>query len=461
MTSWRPDSSTLRRPAYLSLADQIARAIADGRLESGTRLPTHRRLALDLDLSVQTVSRAYEELGRRGLVAGETGRGTFVRLPRREPDPPYIPERLGEVIDLSILKPVCEPLHLDRMRQALLHLAETLPPNTVLSFRPNAVFSRHRAVALDWLRACGIETTAGNVSLTNGATAAITIALMTVVPQGSTLATEEIGHHTLVPLASYLGLKLEGLPIDAEGILPDALDRACRQGDVRALYIQPTVVNPTATLAGSARRAELVSIARRHDITIVENDVLGPLVEDRPRPIAALAPERTLYVTSFTKCVLPGLRTGYLVVPDRFVAAVASRHLVTNWMATPIVAELATRWVENGTAMELVRWQRAALHRRHDIVAEMLHDIPHRAHPESLHIWLPLGEERSEQAFVSHARLQGVAIAPGASFATSPSVRHSAVRISVGSTTEDDLRTGLGIVANLLRGDPEPVLLAI
>ncbi|WP_119459434.1 PLP-dependent aminotransferase family protein [Rhodospirillaceae bacterium SYSU D60014] len=461
MTSWYPDPSALRRPAYLSLADQIARAIADGRLGGGARLPTHRRLAEDLDLSVQTVSRAYEELIRRGLVAGEIGRGTFVRAPRREPDPPYIPERLGEVIDLSILKPVCAPLHLDRMRQALVHLAETLPPNTVLSFRPNAVLARHRVVGLEWLKACGIETAAGNVSLTNGATAAMTTALMTVTPPGSTLVTEEIGHHTLVPLAAYLGLKLKGLPIDEEGILPDALDRACRQGDVKALFIQPTVVNPTATLTGSARRADIVEIARRRDIAIIENDVLGPLVKDRPQPIAALAPERTLYVTSFTKIVLPGLRIGYLVVPDRLVSAVANRHLVTNWMATPLIAELATRWVENGTAMELVRWQRAALHRRHRIAAEMLRGIEHLTHPESLHIWLPLGEGRSEQAFVSHVRLQGVAIAPGASFATSPSVRHSAVRISVGSTTADDLCTGLGIVTNLLRSDPEPVLLAI
>ncbi|KAB2861119.1 MAG: GntR family transcriptional regulator, partial [Bauldia sp.] len=99
MTMWRPDPSLIRRPAYLSLADQIARAIHDGRLANGARLPTHRRLADDLDLSVQTVSRAYEELIRRGLIAGEVGRGTFVQTSRPEPDPPYLPERLGEVID--------------------------------------------------------------------------------------------------------------------------------------------------------------------------------------------------------------------------------------------------------------------------------------------------------------------------------------------------------------------------
>src|SRR3546814_3145033 len=78
--------------------------------------------------------------------------------------------------------------------------------------------------------------------------------------------------------------------------------------------------------------------------------------------------------------------------------------------------------------MELVRWQRNAVRRRQQIAAEMLDGIPYQAHSESLHVWLPLGEERSEQAFVAQARLQGVAIAPGASFATAPTVRHSAVR---------------------------------
>ncbi|MDP1363076.1 hypothetical protein Q6303_28175, partial [Klebsiella variicola] len=90
------------------------------------------------------------------------------------------------------------------------------------------------------------------------------------------------------------------------------------------------------------------------DIAIVESDILGPLVQDRPPPIAALAPERTLYFTSFTKTVVPGLRIGYLAAPDRYVAAVANRHLVSNWMATPMVAEIATHWVEDGTAMQLV-----------------------------------------------------------------------------------------------------------
>ncbi|HUG60861.1 MAG TPA: GntR family transcriptional regulator, partial [Methylomirabilota bacterium] len=198
MTFWKADPAMLRRPVYLSLADQVAHAIADGKLADGARLPPHRKLADDLGVSVQTVSRAYEELIRRGLLSGETGRGTFVRTARREPEPPYLPERLGEVIDLSILKPICEPIHLDRMKAALAGLAETIPANAVLSFRPNVVFPRHRKVAVEWLRVCGLDASPLNVSITNGATAGMTVALMSVAPPGSWVATEAIGHHTLL-----------------------------------------------------------------------------------------------------------------------------------------------------------------------------------------------------------------------------------------------------------------------
>ncbi|MDH4989786.1 PLP-dependent aminotransferase family protein [Aquamicrobium lusatiense] len=461
MTQWRPDPALIRRPAYLSLADQFARAIHDGRLENGERLPTHRALADELGLSVQTVSRAYEELIRRDLIVGEIGRGSFVQTQRREPDPPYLPERPGEVIDLSILKPVCELMHLERLKQGLAWLAEELPASSALSFRPNMVFPRHRAVAVEWLRACGLEVSAQNITLTNGATGGMTVALMSVAPPGSTVATEAVGHHTLVPLARYCGFNLEGLPLDDEGIVPEALDAACRQSDIRAVFVQPSVINPTASLMGSVRRSQLAEVARRHDIAIIENDILGPLVEDRAPPVAHFAPERTLYVTSFSKITVPGLRIGYLAVPDRYVTAAANRHLVTNWMATPMVAEIASKWVSDGTAMELVRWQRQAVRRRLDIASEVLDGVAFRAHRDGLHIWLPLTDGRAEQDFVAQARLQSVAIAPGASFRIAEEAQQPAVRISLGSTTESELRAGLGVVNRLLLADPEHLLLAI
>jgi DNA-binding transcriptional MocR family regulator len=273
--------------------------------------------------------------------------------------------------------------------------------------------------------------------------------------------TEEVGHHTLVPLCSYLGLRLAGLAIDREGVLPDAFERACRNGEASALFVHPNAASPTSALMGAARRGELVELARRHQVQIIENDAWGPLIESGLPPLAALAPERTLHVTSLTKCVMPGLRTGFLVVPDPLVPAAANRQLVTTWMATALLAEIAARWIENGTALSLVRWQRTALRRRQKIAAEILRDLPYSAHPGGLQVWLPLPAGVREDQFVAQARLHGVGIAPGASFATSPDPGWPAVRIAIGATGEAELRAGLGIVADLYRSRPEPTLLAI
>lgn len=460
MTTWRPDRDALKRPVYLSLVDQILKAVEAGSLKDGEKLPPQRVMARELNVAVQTVGRAYEELARRGFASGATGRGTFVTGRRGEPAPPYIQERRGEIIDLSMLKPVVEQMHFDRLARALADLAGTFLPNLFTSFRPNVVLARHRETAVSWLKHCGLEANARNIVPTNGATPAMVVALMTAARAGATVATEAIGHHTLPALAGNLGLALRGVTVDREGIVPAALERAAAESEVRALFVMPNACNPTVSVMSAERRKDIVAIARRHDLYIIENDAWGPLVATRPPPLAALAPERTLYFTSFTKNVVPGLRFGYLVVPERLMPAASNRHLTTNWMATPLIAELATRWVEDGTALELVEWQRAALRRRHAIAAETLADIDYRSHPEALHVWIPLDATRSEDEVVSLARHHDVAIAPGGSFRIGGEPR-PAVRVCLGQPSETELRSALSVLAGILASDPEPVLLTL
>jgi DNA-binding transcriptional MocR family regulator len=288
----------------------------------------------------------------------------------------------------------------------------------------------------------------------------MTVALMTATRPGMTVATEAIGHHTLPALAMNIGLTLRGVATDSEGIVPEALDRVAGEGEIDAVFLMPNPCDPTVSLMSTERRLEIVDIARRHDFNIIENDAWGPLVESRPPPLAALAPERTFYVTSFTKNAVPGLRYGFLVAPERMIPAAGNRHLVTNWMATPLIAELGTRWIEDGTAMELVRWQRQALRRRQAIASKVLDGIAYRSHPEALHIWIPLDSARSEDEVVSLARLHDVAIAPGASFRIDGPLQ-PAVRVCLGQPSEAELERALSILAGILTSDPEPVLLTL
>ncbi|QIE55465.1 PLP-dependent aminotransferase family protein [Pikeienuella piscinae] len=457
MTIWRPERGALKRPAYRSLAQSLIGAIESGELQPGDRLPTHRELAFDLGLSVQTISRAYEELVRLDIVTGEVGRGTFVRAGPVETRTPY--HRLGgdeDVIDCSMLTPVIGAIHSTRMSATMAELAQAAPEGALFSFRPGQTMRPHRDSGARWLARCGVDAQPDRILPTNGATAAMTVALMTAASPGDLVLSEEIGHHTLRPLARYLGLRIGALASDEDGIAPDSFAHACAANPVKAIYVMPNGLNPTATTMSADRRAALVEIARAHDILIVENDAWGPLQPERPRPIAALAPERTLYFTGFSKCLLPGLRAAYLVAPEALVAAATNRHLVTNWMATPLMFEIASSWIADGTAAALLRWQQRALGRRNRIAAEMLEGLPFRASPNGLHVWTPLPEGWSEGAFVAHARLNGVAVAAGSAFAISDRAASAGVRICLGGPAEAALRRGLETVAELLRGEPDP-----
>ncbi|RED43400.1 GntR family transcriptional regulator [Aestuariispira insulae] len=434
-------------------------AIEDGRLPAGTKLPPHRDLAHDIGISVHTVSKAYEGLRRQGLVGSHVGRGTYVLDPGRPSQQPFLMDRdPNGIIDLSISRPVYDPYHAKVMDGTLRNLPEGLDHDTYLACRPNVGLKAHRESGVKWLRRCGLETKPENIIMTNGVCNGMTTALATIAHYGDTVVTEDIAHHLIISLCAYFGLKLKGLQTDQDGIVPEAFEKACKAQEVKVLFTVPTQANPTVTTVPDERRRKLAEIARHHDVTIIEDDVWGPLMTDRPVPISMLAPERSIYLTSFSKCTLSGLRAGYMVAPDQLIPALTGRMLVFNWMATPLVTEIASRWVEDGTAEELVAWQRRELALRHAVVAEEMAEFDWRGNPAALHFWLRLPETWTPEAFVEHAQALGVAVAPPRPFAAPECKTPHAVRVSLGGAhSASSFRRGLKLLSNLLKRRPDPI----
>ncbi len=464
MTIWPPRPEMLGRPAYRSLAQIISGAIAAGELRPGDRLPTHRDLAFQLGVSVQTVSRAYDALIRADVISGEVGRGTFVKpmQPEGRPPPYQRIDRDEPIIDCSMLTPVIGELHERAFAETLAKMAADMPAEALYSFRPRLTMERHAERGAEWLANCGLRTRPDLVLPTNGNTPAMTIALMTAANPGDLVVTEAKSHHTLKAQTRYLGLRIVGLRCDDEGIVPEAFDDACVRKSARILYVLPAGNGPRACVMGPERRAALVGIARRHDVAIIENDAWGPLEPGRPSPIAALAPERTFYFTGFTKSLLPGLRIAYLVVPEDQFTSALGRHMVTNWMATGMVAEVASRWIADGTADNLLQWQRRVLARRNRLAVTLLAGLPVRGGSYGLHRWLRLPEGWQEQAFVNAARQRGVAVAPGSAFDIAmDQPPELGVRICLGAPSEEALEEGLRTIARLTRNRPEPDFLTI
>ena len=461
MTIWPPSPDRITRPAYRAIAQALVDAVAAGEVGDGMRLPPHRTLAFQLGVSVHTISRAYAELTRIGLVRGEVGRGSYVKLRAVATPVPWQPtDGAEDVIDLSMLVPVLAPFHEQALRDALTGLAADLPAETFSSFRPRKALERNCDAARIWLERCGLTVPRQRILPTNGSTAAMTTALMTALLPGDVLLAERIGHHTIGSLASALGLRIQGMPMDAEGILPDAVDEAAARG-AKAVFVMPAGLGPTGATMGDARRDALVEVARRRDLLIVENDAWGPLVDPTPRPLAARAPERTLYLTGLSKIALPGLRIGWLVVPDRLIAVARARHLVTSWMAAPLLAEIATRWIADGTLSRMLDFQRAQFRRRNEIARSLLTGLDFVSSTSGMHVWLRLPHSWHGADFVAHARNDRVAVAGSSNFELSDELRTTAIRICLGGVSEERLSEGLRTISLLAHGTAVPAALAI
>ncbi len=452
MTIWYPDPDKLSAPLHNSLAQAIAQAISDGRLKKGTRLPTHRKMADKLDLSVHTVSKAYENLRRRNLIDGQVGRGSYVMDADKSNSHPFQLKSEGhDGFDLSISRPVYGQLHVDRFQQALQDLPNGLEPSYFLSSRPNVGHQAHRDAGVKWLSLCGLDTTADQIIMTNGVSHGMSAALSALASPGDTVVSDKITHHLLVSGCAYLGMNLVGLDTDDYGILPDALERYCIEKSPKVLFLLPSLANTTAYMMPEHRRRDLVRIAEKYDLFIIENDAHGPVAEDRPVPVSALAPDRSIYLTSFTKCTISGLRAGYMVAPEQMLPSLMGRLVVFGWMATPLMCELASRWVLDGTALELAKWQRTALRERYDIARDALCDIDWRGHPSAQHMWLPLPEGWRSDSFVQYARQFKVSVAPDIPFLTPKTPSPNAVRISMGSIQDPiRFRKGLELLSGML-----------
>jgi DNA-binding transcriptional MocR family regulator len=438
-TMWRPDLKERSGPRYLAIADALAEDLARGVLPRGARLPTHRELAHRLGVTVGTVSRAYAEATRRGLVAGEVGRGTFTL----EPGPDYVPlggavSSAGRPFDLSVNHPPvpASESHRGVLQATLRKLAERPDLGRLMAYPPDHGHLAHREAGAAWIRRSGLPASPENVVVCSGSQHAVATILATLLQPGDQVLTERLTYPGMKAVAGLLHLELVGLPLDEEGLLPDGLESACREGRPRALYCVPTIHNPTGAVMSEKRRAAIAAIARRHGVVIVEDDIHALLPEDRPRPLSSFAPEISYSVTSTSKVLAPGLRIGFIRAPEGAVDQLAAGIRATTWAAAPLMAEVAATWIRDGTAEAILADRRREAAERQALAARSLGPARFRAHPLGYHLWLELPEPWRSQTFAEQVRQRGALVTPAEAFVVGRGRVPHAVRLCLGAETE-------------------------
>lgn len=452
---WSPDIKKSDPPVYMAILKALEADIVSGALPAGERLPTHRELADNLGLAVGTVTKAYREAERRGLIEGDGRRGTFVgRLPGQpETFLHMLPEAPG-VIDLSPYYPpsVTDP----DLRHALGELASR-DIGYLIHYSGPRGYARHRSAGTKWISALGMQVTDDDVVITAGAQHAILTTLMAAADRGDVVAAADHTYPGIKWVCGLLGLKLVGVESDEGGMLPDSFESCCTRHRVRFLYCIPTLHNPTNATLTEERRKALAEVAEKHDVRIIEDEINRRLVLDPPPLISSLVPERSFLIASLAKVVAGGLRISYLVPPTRFRERLYKAILGTTLMVSPLLAELATMWIENGTAERSVAQKRTEAEKRNGIVLRVLKDFDFNHAPTSYFVWLKLSRDRNPEEFVAQTRRRGVMVAPSDIFAVEADKAEKAVRICLGGNNDiETLERGLRTIAAVMHGGKGP-----
>ncbi|MCD7440391.1 PLP-dependent aminotransferase family protein [Streptomyces lincolnensis] len=436
---------------YRRIADRLADDIAEGRLRPGERLPPQRVFARRRGIAGSTAGRVYAELVRRGLVVGEVGRGTFVRASPAGPGGGrgIVESATAAPVNLELNYPSA-PGQSELLAPALAPLLR--PDVLTVALRPAAVAGTPaaREAAAGLLATPGWRPAPERFLFAGNARQAIAAALASLVRPGGRVGVETLTYPVVKEIAVRLGITLVPLVTDEGGVCPEAVAAAHRAAPLSALYVQPTLHNPTSLTMTDERRHRLARTVVELDLPVVEDRIWSFLADPSDaEPLAALAPGLTHVVDGLSKRVAPGLTVGFLVVPPHRTDTVAAAVRSGGWSAGRFALEAAVRWLADGTVDRLVDAKRADAGRRQRIVAEELHGFSVRSDPRAYYAWWELPAPWRADTFTAAAAAHGIALTPGPAFVVDPHRTPDAVRLGLASVPETDLRRALRTLADV------------
>lgn len=452
-TNQEPRKKTARVPTYLALAAELEARIRSGELRPGSQLPPQRDLAQERSLNVSTVTRAYRELQNWSLVTGSTRRGTIVNSESAMPRVDRAANPSG-IIDLTVNRPAVDDFNL-RLAEELPKLATDKRFRELQEYQPPEGPAWARAAGRRWIGLNGFDPAPENIVVTSGAQHALLAVISALIEPGDVVVADRLTYYGLKALAQMYRFRIIGVDADDEGMSAEQLDGVCRREPVKAVFTVPSMHNPTVVTMSDERRRELVDIAVRYDLAIIEDDVYGPMLGDRQAAIITRAPERTYHISGLSKALAPGLRVGYLTCPPGKAVMMAEAIRTTAWMPAPLPLLIATRWLENGTANAILKAQLAELRVRHALVTSILSGHSFSADARCMFIWLRLPPPWRAEDFATNVRAHGVAVMPSTAFASDREAVEHAVRVNVGcATSREELATALRIIASTLADRP-------
>lgn len=444
------------RPKYRQIADLIEQKISEGELKANDKLPTHRSLADSLAITVGTVTRAYAEAERRGLVEARVGAGTYVTDSQKSHwafDQGEMPN--SEEVNFGFnIPPLLD--RSDMLRQAMETVSRSPQAlNQFMVYQQPTGITAHRSAAADFLQSKGVMLQPERLLFSSGAQHGVQMVLDAFTRAGDTVLVEKLTYPGLISLARQKQLCLKGIEMDEQGILPEALDAACRQFQARFIYLTPTLQNPTTATMSTERREQVLAVCRRHDLYVIEDDVNGMLPECPPPPMVNLDSERVIYIGAVSKWLAPGLRVGFVHPPEKLYQPLSIALQNHSWMISPLLTAITCELLQNGRAEETLTAIRQAMQQRLALALDYLDGYNIRYQQHCFHLWLTLPEHWRLSDFIQQMNQQQVVVKSAELFTPPAANITPGVRLALSSPRNlAELERGLGKLKQLLARHP-------
>ncbi len=467
-------------PLYRQIEAFLRQGILSGSLPPDTRLPATRQLAQDLGLSRITVESAYAELEADGLIFTRVGSGAFVLpacplLPLSQDDH-GMPWPLWQQ-EAQARNEAFKEIMPDEMLKAARHpkpisFANGIGDSRLFpadEFRKiiQAVMRRDGAAALEYgersgyaplrdtiahiMTSQGLQARPDNILITAGSQQALALVSQLLLKPGDIVLVESPTYAGALDLFRALRFKVIGIPTDEHGMQVERLEKLLQQHHPKLIYTIPNFQNPTGACLSSQRRRQLIALADRYNVPILEDDFVGDLrYEGRAQPaLKALDPGgRVIYISTFSKMLMPGLRVGFLVAEGPIYASLVNYKRVDDLATSNLTQRALEAFVTVGRYQAHLRRSCGVYRKRRDaMMFAIKRYLPAGVHADppqgGLFVWLRLPDNLSSEKLLPLACAEGVAFAPGSSFFPEGSEGKCYMRLNFVTQLPEDIEEGI------------------
>jgi GntR family transcriptional regulator/MocR family aminotransferase len=479
----RPLDPARSVPLFAQIANAIAGHIRSGRLASGDMLPGSRALAHDLGVDRDTVIEAYTDLEAQGFVVARPRQGTVVAdVPPRIAPGGGVARQLGFALDRGPEVPAWSYTAPPDRRGGTLVLAGAVPdlrlvPGELVARAYRRAIRKHGARVLGYsteiaghprLRTAvarlvretrGVAATPEHVLITRGSQMGIDLAARALVRPGDVACVEALGYRMAWASLQRAGARLVPVPVDAHGIDVDALARICEHTRVRLLYLTPHHHYPTTVVLSAGRRMQLLELAARKRIAILEDDY-DHETHYEGRPVLPLASHDgagvVVYIGTLSKVLAPGLRLGFVVAPRSLIDRLARERYLSDHQGDHALEVAIAELIEDDELGRHIRKMRRIYHRRRDALADALSRtfgdrVAFTVPSGGMALWVEVAPPLDPVRWLARATERGVVFQPGRDFALAPCVVRAA-RFGFAACSEAELATAVRKLAEAAEG---------